>query len=60
MENGEEGVKQGKLASHWVVMTRRLTDLGKLAQDPRWKVVKSGRALWTDDYCNLLSAFRWN
>jgi hypothetical protein len=56
---GEEEFQKGKLPSHWVVMTRRLTDLGKLAHDPKWKVVNSGPAVWTDDYCNLLSAFRW-
>ncbi len=57
---GETEQNKGKLPSHWVLMARRLTDLGKLAHDPKWKELKPGRAVWTDDYSNLLSAFRWN
>jgi hypothetical protein len=50
---------QGKTASHWVVMARNEKDLGKLMANPAWKKVSSTRAEWTDDFSNLLSAFRW-
>jgi spermidine synthase len=53
--------KAGKSSSHWVVLARRREDFGKLAEDQRWKRL-AGRpevGLWTDDYSNLLSVFRW-
>jgi hypothetical protein len=56
----EEEQKHGKLPSHWLVMVRQPADLRRLIDDPKWKPVKAGAAVWTDDYCNLLSAFRWN
>src|SRR5437899_3331454 len=50
---------QGKVAAHWVVMARKETDLGTLVEKPAWKEVPCGPAEWTDDYSNLLGAFRW-
>jgi hypothetical protein len=50
---------EGKVAAHWVVMARREADLGTLAEKPAWKKVPPGPAEWTDDYSNLLGAFRW-
>jgi hypothetical protein len=50
---------QGKIASHWVVMAHREADLGKLPDMPGWKNVPAGPTEWTDDYSNLLGAFRW-
>jgi SAM-dependent methyltransferase len=50
---------QGKVAAHWVVMARTETDLGTLVEKPAWKEVPPGPAEWTDDYSNLLGAFRW-
>jgi spermidine synthase len=50
---------QGKVASHWVVMARKETDLGTLVEKPAWKKVPAGPTEWTDDYSNLLGAFRW-
>lgn len=54
-------LKQGKTSSHWVVMARRAEDLGFLADDPNWKDVRGrpGSTVWTDDFSNLLSVFRW-
>lgn len=52
--------KENKTASHWIVMARRERDLGKLTGNPAWKkVAADSRAEWTDDYSNLLGAFRW-
>jgi hypothetical protein len=49
---------EGKLSSHWVVMTRREEDLGEMATDKRWKKidVPANAPLWTDDYSNIVSA----
>jgi hypothetical protein len=54
---------EGKSASRWAVMARQTADFGALAQDRRWHTVPQGAAsaslLWTDDFSNLLSLFRW-
>jgi len=55
----EADIKEEKTASHWVVMARHEKDLGKLANNPAWKRVSAAQPEWTDDYSNLLSAFRW-
>ncbi len=54
-------IGKGRFPSQWVVMARRQGDLGKLLQDPRWKVLpgRSGRRAWTDDFSNVLSIVRW-
>jgi spermidine synthase len=51
----------GISASHWVVLARRREDLGKLAEDERWKPAQTDPkvGVWTDDYSNLLSVFLW-
>jgi hypothetical protein len=53
--------KPGKTASQWVLLARRKEDLGNLAQDPRWRPIERRPPLgvWTDDYSNVLSVFRW-
>ena len=51
----------GKEPSQWVIMVRRQAELGKLARDSRWVQLRGnpeGR-VWTDDFSNLLSIFRW-
>lgn len=52
---------EGKDQSHWLVMARTRDDLGRLARDARWLPIK-GRPhsqIWTDDFSNLLSVFKW-
>jgi len=51
----------GKEPSQWVVMVRRQPELGKLARDSRWVQLRGNaeRHVWTDDFSNLLSVFRW-
>jgi hypothetical protein len=53
--------KLGKAPSHWVVMGQRREGLAKLIQKHRWHQVRANpdRAVWTDDYCNLLSILKW-
>ena len=57
----EADIKRGKVGSIWVVMAGQRAALGKLAQDPRWKLLQGrpGAAVWSDDFSNILSVFRW-
>jgi hypothetical protein len=53
--------RSGKRASHWVVLARRRSDLGPLSADPKWRVLPPHpeKALWTDDFSNLIAAIKW-
>jgi hypothetical protein len=46
----------------WVLLTRRVEDAGSLAEDERWEPMRptDRRAMWTDDYSNVVSVIRWN
>ena len=57
----ERESSQGKYPSVWLVMARSSSDLFKLKQDPRWRLSMEGKKqrVWTDDYSDLLGAFRW-
>jgi hypothetical protein len=50
----------GKAGSVWVVLARHPTDLAPLAGDPAWKPlpVRPGSKAWTDDFSDILSAFK--
>lgn len=51
----------GKYPSLWLVMSRNESDLGRVAQDARWKPAqpKHQARVWTDDYSNLLGIIKW-
>ncbi len=51
----------GKEPSQWVVVSRRAEDAGMLARDPRWRKLegRAGRAVWHDDFSNIVSIFKW-
>ncbi|HEX8178037.1 MAG TPA: fused MFS/spermidine synthase, partial [Pyrinomonadaceae bacterium] len=51
----------GKESSQWVVMARRPEDLKLIAADARWHTLTgdAGRHLWTDDFSNIISIFKW-
>lgn len=52
--------RAGKSASRWVLMAHRPEDFGALRDDPRWRPVPASRqVVWTDDFSNVLSTFRW-
>jgi hypothetical protein len=53
--------KPGKRASQWVLLANHQEDFGKLRHDPRWKLVQTRPevGVWTDDYSNLFSVFKW-
>jgi hypothetical protein len=51
----------GKDPSHWVVLARNSAAFGELAEDKDAKpLVSSGTEnVWTDDFSNILSVFKW-
>jgi spermidine synthase len=57
----EEERSQGKRPSHYIVMARGTLDVHSLADKPQWKRVtrRPDAPVWTDQYSNLLSLFRW-
>ena len=58
--DGEYDPVRGKDPSEWLIMGRNSPAFDNLAQDPRWRVVQlRGSDVWTDDFSNILRAFRW-
>ncbi len=53
---------EGKEASQWVVMARSPADLNQLLTDPRWHMLPGDaqRHVWTDDFSNIISIFKWH
>jgi len=53
--------RAGKTASHWVILARRPDDLHALRHDSRWHTLapRVDRAVWTDDFSNILSIIKW-
>jgi len=51
----------GKCASQWVLVARTTAALAAQSNDPRWKPLSPtpGTRVWTDDFSNILSVFRW-
>lgn len=47
--------------AEWVVLARRMSDLGPMPTDSRWKILPSRTAyrVWTDDYSNVFSVIKW-
>ncbi len=50
----------GKYQSEWMILARNTTDFGPLANDTSWSayVPPTGSHAWTDDFSNVLGAFR--
>jgi hypothetical protein len=50
-----------KSSSKWIVLSRNANDHALLALQPGWHVLAptSDIRLWTDDFSNVLSVFRW-
>jgi len=57
----DEDRQKKKSPSTWVVMARTQADLRGLSRDQRWHTlsVRPGDALWTDDFSDILSVFKW-
>jgi spermidine synthase len=50
-----------KMNSKWVVLSRSAQDHASLAVQPGWRVLrpKADVGVWTDDFSNVFSVFRW-
>ena len=51
-----------KMNSKWIVLSRTAKDHAQLATQPGWRVLapKADVTLWTDDFSNVFSVFRWH
>jgi hypothetical protein len=58
---GPDDRRRGKSPSHWVIMARQREALAKVLPGGAWykASTRPDRAVWTDDYCNLLAVLRW-
>ena len=57
----EEEKNLGKKPSMWLIVARDRKDLGSIAYDQNWKMLPGDLAkqLWTDDFTNIVSVFKW-
>lgn len=57
----EEDTTIEKYGSTWVVLARTEADLGGLAGSKSWHKIERRRnvKVWTDDFSNILSVFKW-
>lgn len=53
-----DDIRQGRTASHWVVLARRPEHVLGLEQVRDWRALepRAGARVWTDDYSNVLEA----
>jgi hypothetical protein len=61
-EASAEERAQGKATSTWMIVARDAKDVTELVTPPsRWRSSKAvpGARAWTDDFSNVLGAFRW-
>jgi hypothetical protein len=63
LQHGDTGDVRGGVEASWVLLARRPEDFGELASDSRWTVApldpEPAVGIWTDDFHNLLSIFKW-
>jgi hypothetical protein len=62
MRDMTEPQVNGRDPSHWVVLARNAADYGALANDSFARPLQSSgeRNLWTDDFSNIISVFKWH
>jgi hypothetical protein len=62
LQLSEEEKKRGKFPSQWLVMARDKAHFGRLAVSGRWREARlaSEIGVWTDDFSNIFSVFKWH
>jgi len=57
----DEEYETGKDGSTWVLFARKENDLGRLSRNNDWTKIESRKGIhvWTDDFSNILSVFKW-
>jgi SAM-dependent methyltransferase len=60
-EVSNEEQKNGKRASQYMVMARRESDVGPLAENKKWEhpAPSEKSRVWTDDYSDILNVLNW-
>jgi hypothetical protein len=52
--------RDGKAVSRWIIIGRSSRDLESLGLGAAWRRLEAkGASVWTDDYVNIVAAFRW-
>jgi len=63
IQNDDSAESAGAARSTWVALARTETALGALARSEKWKALPltldHAAGVWTDDFHNLLSVFKW-
>ena len=61
LRDDESDYESGKDGSTWVLLARSESDLGALSESEDWKKIEPRKtvAVWTDDFSNILSVFKW-
>ena len=51
----------GKESSRWAILARHPASFGRLANDPRWRLVEeTAEQVWTDSYSSIFSVLNWS
>lgn len=61
IQDDTEDASVGKYRSTWVLLARDRKHLAKLPDDKRWQplAADAAGAVWTDDFSNILTVFKW-
>jgi len=61
LRDDEADYESGKDGSTWVLLARSESDLGALSESDEWEKIEPRKtvAVWTDDFSNILSVFKW-
>ncbi|MBI2996760.1 MAG: fused MFS/spermidine synthase [Candidatus Melainabacteria bacterium] len=61
IDNNQLQRSSGKYPSHWVVLARNKSDLGRLTYEKKWHFVykRNNIPVWTDDFSNIFGVFKW-
>ena len=61
LRDDESDYESGKDGSTWVLFARSESDLGAIAESDDWRKIELQKSIdvWTDDFSNILSVFKW-
>jgi Ca2+/Na+ antiporter len=61
LASNDEERNPDKEPSQWIAVARNEQDLAALAKDSRWVALAGdgSRRVWTDDFSNIVSVFKW-
>jgi len=61
LRDDESDYESAKDGSTWVLLARSESDLGALSESDDWQKIEPQKTVdvWTDDFSNILSVFKW-